>query len=69
MIKLQQIVVQISNVDSERSILQYGEEFLPDQQRFIEYGSLNEEDQVIWDGFVQMLVSQGVPDSDVEDTI
>ena len=36
MTKLQQIVVQISNVDSERSILQYGEGFLPDQQRFIE---------------------------------
>ena len=62
MAKLQQIVVQISNVDSERSILQYGEGFL-------EYGSLNEEDQVIWDGFVQMLVSQMVPDSDVEDGI
>jgi hypothetical protein len=67
--KLQQIVVQISNVDSERSILQYGDDFLPEEQRFIEYESLNEEDQTIWDGFVQMLVNQRVPDSDVRDRL
>ena len=69
MAKLQQIVVQISNVDSERSILQYGDDFLPEEQRFIEYESLNEEDQTIWDGFVQMLVNQRVPDSDVRDRL
>ena len=66
MAKLQQIVVQISNVDSERSILQYGDDFLPEKQRFIEYKSLNEEDQTIWNSFVQMLVNQRVPDSEVK---
>jgi hypothetical protein len=66
MAKLQQIVVQISNVDSERSILQYGDDFLPEEQRFIEYKSLNEEDRTIWNSFVQMLVNQRVPDSEVK---
>jgi hypothetical protein len=69
MATLQQIVVQISNVDSERSILQYGEGFLPEEQRFIDYKSLSAEDQTVWDDFIKMLVSQRVPDSGVKDRI
>lgn len=58
MAKLQQIVVQISNVDSERSVVQYGDGFLPEDQKFIEYKNLSEENQRIWDSFVTMIESQ-----------
>jgi hypothetical protein len=58
MAKLQQIVVQISNVDSERSVVQYGDGFLPEEQKFIEYEKLSEENQAIWDSFVTMIGSQ-----------
>jgi len=62
MATLQQIVVQISNVENQRSILQYGDGFLPEEQRFIDYDSLNREDQVVWDTFIKMLENQKVSD-------
>jgi len=54
---LQQIIIQISNVDEKRSIAQYGEGFLPDEQIFTYYDSLTEENKRIWDTFVAMITS------------
>lgn len=52
---LQQIVVQLTNSPDIRSILQYGNSFLPESQNLIKYEDLSPEEKEIWDNFIEML--------------
>jgi hypothetical protein len=52
---LQQIVVQLTNSPDVRSILQYGNDFLPESQTLVKYDDLNQDERDIWDNFILML--------------
>lgn len=55
---LQQIVVQLTTAPYERSLAQYGEEFMPEKQTEIIYSELDEQDKAIWDAFIAMIKSK-----------
>jgi len=55
---LQQIVVQLTTSPVERSLAQYGENFIPEVQVEIIYSELDEQDQAVWDAFIAMIKSK-----------
>ena len=55
---LQQIVVQLTTSEYKRSLAQYGESIIPDNQIEIVYSNLSQEDKKIWDDFVLMIKSK-----------
>lgn len=55
---LQQIVVQITTAPYERSLAQYGNSFMPENQIEVIYSELSEEEKTIWDTFVIMIKSK-----------
>jgi hypothetical protein len=54
---LQQIVVQLTTAPYERALAQYGNDFMPQEQKEIIYSDLSAEDKVIFDTFVEMIKS------------
>jgi hypothetical protein len=54
---LQQVVVQLTTAPYERSLAQYGEGFIPENQTEIIYSELTLEEKEIWDNFVEMIKS------------
>lgn len=52
---LQQIVVQLTTAPYKRSLAQYGNSFMPENQIEVIYSDLSEEDKAIWDAFVTMI--------------
>jgi hypothetical protein len=55
---LQQIVIQITNSPEVRSILQYGDDFIPESQTLVKYDDLTREEKVVWDNFINMITSK-----------
>lgn len=52
---LQQIVVQITTAPFERSLAQYGADFMPETQTEVIYSELSKEEKAIWDSFIAMI--------------
>ena len=55
---LQQVVVQLTTAPYERSLAQYGEGFMPENQTEIIYSELDEQDKAVWDAFIAMIKSK-----------
>jgi hypothetical protein len=55
---LQQVVVQLTTAPYERSLVQYGEEFMPKKQTEIIYSELDEQDKAVWDAFIVLIKSK-----------
>ncbi len=52
---LQQIVVQITTSEEKRAIAQFGTGMIPEDQFFIKYDELTEEEKLVWDNFIEMI--------------
>jgi hypothetical protein len=55
---LQQIVVQITTAPFERSLAQFGEDSMPENQVGIAYSELSASEKLKWDDFVEMIKSK-----------
>jgi hypothetical protein len=52
---LQQIVVQLTTAPYERALAQYGNDFMPQEQKEIIYSDLSDKDKAIFDAFIEMI--------------
>lgn len=55
---LQQIVVQLTTAPMTRALAQYGTDFIPSRQNEIIYEELKENEQKLFDDFVELVKSK-----------